>query len=55
MLSTETANPSTVLDSLIVGAGISGLSLANALYSNTIATRGKFWLQKANPEWEAGL
>lgn len=34
MLSTDTANPSTVLDSLIVGAGISGLSLARALDSS---------------------
>lgn len=41
---TEQANPSNVIDTLIVGAGITGLSLAHALKKNASTNQKQFWV-----------
>lgn len=41
---TEPLHPSNVIDTLIVGAGITGLSLAHALKKNPSPDQGQFWV-----------
>src|SRR5512136_1707381 len=55
---TDTENPSNVLDTLIVGAGIRGMSLAHAMQarqSPTGSRPARFYEQKVRDEWEGGL
>lgn len=49
MNSTDSANPSTTLDTLVVGAGITGLSLAQALHQDqrTGHKSGQIWLTES--------
>lgn len=49
MNSTDSENPSTILDTLIVGAGITGLSLAHALHKDRKASQqsGQIWLAES--------
>lgn len=52
MNSTDSANPSTTLDTLIVGAGITGLSLAQALHQDrgTGQKLGQTWLTESQEQ-----